>query len=147
MIHILIDTVFLMFIAGEASFTGSAGTKYYLGNHDAYGAEFYFVYLLTAAVVTLLIQTCNNKYDPVPLFTYGLSVFFIAQYGTFIDLDYKEANRTSLGWWGTLKNISTLGNTPWDPPDAESVHWAIVEAVVVVLVCINIVHHLSKTTV
>lgn len=141
MIHIIIDTIFLMFVAGEASFTGSASTKYYLGG--AYGAGAYIIYFAVAAALTLCIQFCRDKYDPVPIFIYGISIAFIAQYGAFIDLDYVEANKTSLGWWGTLNNISTLGNTPWDPPTAESVHWAIVEAVVVVLVCIDIVHQLN----
>lgn len=143
MLNIVIDTIFLILIAGEASFTGSAGTRYYIGDFT-YGAELYFIYFLTAAIVTLATQHYKKKYDPTPVFIYSISVFFVAQYASFIDLDYVEANRTSAGWWGTLKNISTLGNTPWDPPTAESVHWAIVEAVVVVLVCIDMTHQLSS---
>ena len=143
MINIIIDTIFLLFIAGEASFTGSAGTRYYIGDLT-YGAEAYIVYFSIAICFTLAIQLYSAKYDAVPVFLYGVSIFFVSQYGAFIDLDYVEANRTSLGWWGTLHNISTLGNTPWDPPSSEAVHWAIVEAVVVVLVCIDVTHHITS---
>lgn len=143
LVNIVIDTIFIILAAGEASFTGSAGTRYYLGESHTYGAGAYVIYFAIAAATTLCIQTYRGKYDPVPVFIYAISIAFIAQYGAFIDLDYVEANRTSLGWWGTLNNISTLGNTPWDPPTAESVHWAIVEAVVIVLVCIDLTHQLG----
>ena len=142
MFNIIIDTVFLIFIAGEASFTGSAGTRYYIGD-TTYGAGAYFVYFVSAIAATLGLQLYKAKYDLVPVFLYAMAVFFISQYGRFIDLDYIEANRTSLGWWGTLNNISTLGNQPWESPTSEAVHWAIVEAVVVVIVCVDVAHQLG----
>lgn len=142
--NIAVDAIFLILIAGEASFTGSGGTRYYIGDNTTYGAGLYIIYFALAVAATAGIQLYRAKYDLVPIFIYTIASFFISQYGSFINLDYLEANRTSLGWWGTLNNITTLGNTPWDPPTAEAVHWAIVEAVVVVLVCIDVTHQLRN---
>ena len=142
--NIAIDITFLLLIAGEASFTGSAGTRYYIGDNTTYGAGAYLVFFIVAVAITAAIQLYRANYDLVPIFLYSIASFFISQYGRFIDLDYVEANKTSLGWWGTLNNISTLGNEPWNPPTSEAVHWAIVEAVIVVIVCIDVAHQLRN---
>ena len=103
--NIAIDITFLLLIAGEASFTGSAGTRYYIGDNTTYGAGAYLVFFIVAVAITAAIQLYRAKYDLVPIFLYSIASFFISQYGRFIDLDYVEANKTSLGWWGTLNKI------------------------------------------
>lgn len=143
LLQLVIDIVFLGFILGEASFTGSAGTHYYIEIDEVkhgMGGDFYFIWFVVVAGLQLCMF--NYKTAPITCFLHTMGAIFVGQYGYFIDLDYIESNQTSLGWWGTLKNVSTLGNAPRGYVASESIHWAIVEAVLVVLVCIDVSYHL-----
>ena len=142
-LQLVVDIVFLAFIFGEASFTGSAGTNYYLeidGVKHGMGGDFYFIWFVVVA--TLQICLTNFKTARVTFFLHAIGAVFVAQYGYFINLDYEEANQTSLGWWGTLQNVSTLGNAPRGYVTSEAIHWALVEVVLVVLVCIDVTYQL-----
>ena len=61
LVNIVIDTIFIILAAGEASFTGSAGTKYYLGESHTYGAGAYIIYFAIAAATTLCIHAAPQK--------------------------------------------------------------------------------------
>ncbi len=136
-----LDFVFLCIVLGEASFTGSAGTNYYIelnGTKHGMGGDFYFIWFVTIAALQILF--CNYRTAVVTFTLHLIGAVFIAQYGMFIALDYEELpNGTNPGWWTTLKNVQTMGNTPTQFVSAEAIHWAIVEAVVVVRVIIDAV--------
>lgn len=135
----LLDFIFLCIIFGEASFTGSAGTNYYIeiqGNKHAMGGDFYFIWFVSVTAIQLFF--CNYKTAPVTFLLHGIGTVFITQYGMFNALDYLELpNGTDIGWWQSLKDVSTMGNEPRQFVPAEAIHWAIVEAVVIVLVVID----------
>jgi len=143
----VLDIIFLAFIIGEASFTGSAGTNYYIeidGTKHGMAGDWYFIWFVTVASIQLFF--CNYKTAPATFFLHLAGAIFVAQYGFFTALDYKELNGTDISWWDTLKDISTMGNTPRAYVPSEAIHWAIVEAVVIVLVIIDAVVHLLYIT-
>lgn len=134
----LVDFVFLCFIFGEASFTGSAGTNYYIeidGVKHGMAGDWYFIWFVSVAAAQLFF--CNYKTAPVTFFLHVMAAVFVAQFGMFTNQDYLELNGTDVGWWATLKDVSTMGNTPREFVPAEAIHWAMVEAVVIVLVIID----------
>ena len=142
----IVDIVFLGFILGEASFTGSAGTNYYLsidGTKHGMGGDWYFIWFVTVASLQLFF--CNYKTAPATFFLHLAGAVFVGQYGHFTALDYYELNGTDVSWWDSLKDISTMGNVPRAFVPSEAIHWAIVEAVVIVLVIIDAVIQLLYT--
>ena len=141
--QLILDFIFLIFILGEASFTGSAGTNYYVeleGEKTAMTGRFYFVWFVCVAAIQVFF--CNYKTAAATCFIHAICAVFIYQYGHFIALDYEELGMENPGWWNTLHNISTLGNEPRGFVESEAIHWAIVEAVVVALVCLDAVLHI-----
>ena len=145
-LQFIIDLVFLGFILGEASFTGSAGTSYYVsveGPDLMIRGDWYFIWFVSVASIQLFF--CNYKTAPATFFLHLAGAIFVAQYGMFTAQDYFELNGTDIGWWATLKDISTMGNVPRAYVPSEAIHWAIVEAVVIVLVIIDAVIQLLYT--
>ena len=146
LLQLVADIVFLGFIFGEASFTGSAGTNYYVeieGVKHGMAGDWYFIWFVSVAGAQLFF--CNYKTAFATFFLHLTGAIFIAQYGMFTAQDYLELNGTDPGWWDTLKDVSTMGNVPRAYVPSEAIHWAIVEAVVIVLVCVDVVVQLLFT--
>ena len=141
------DLVIIALNIGEGSFTGSAGTKYEVGDSRNIGG-FIFVWLcvnLGIGVARNLFCPCSTmlgEIDLTSVLVYSCSVLAVAQYGRFIDLDYIELGTTgqSVGFWGELNRIQTLGNTPDQPPSAKAVSWALVELFVYTLIVIDSIY-------
>ena len=96
-------------------------------------------------VASLQLFFCNYKTAPATFFLHLAGAVFVGQYGHFTALDYYELNGTDVSWWDSLKDISTMGNVPRAFVPSEAIHWAIVEAVVIVLVIIDAVIQLLYT--
>jgi len=142
----VLDFIFLIFILGEASFTGSAGTSYYIEINETkhtMAGDWYFIWFVTVASIQVFF--CNYKTAPATCFLHAFGAIFIAQYGTFTALDYHELNGTDITWWDSLKDISTMGNIPRAYVPSEAIHWAIVEAVVITLVIVDATIQLLNT--
>jgi len=140
------DLVLIVNAFIEGSFTGSAGTGYGYGQNTLRNVGgFIFVWLCVNTGISLLwnawLISNSRPFDTTSLLLYAFSVTAVAQYGKFIDLDYvEEGQGREIGFWNTLNNIQTLGNTPQDPVSAEAISWALVEMFVYTLVIIDFVY-------
>ena len=147
-INLFFHIIFFIHIGFESSFTGTAGTAYRYkmanGSKIKINAQHLFVYFAILIFIEVLrninyfIQ--SNKKDFVSVFLYTLSIFIIYYYGHMTHVDFLELNQNSTSWWWQLGNISTMGNQPLNTVESKAIHWAICEAVVIILVIIDVVY-------
>lgn len=162
LIAIVRDIIFIFILFFEASFTGSAGTHYRSlcigsvfgtpcegGNGARYGGEVYFWWMLINILITI-IRNVVTAFPTINWGTFDLTSFWlylfpwiaVVQYGSFISIDYHQLgyDEDEYNFWAVLKNISTLGNNPYDPIASEAIHWALVELFAYIFIVLDFVY-------